>query len=414
MFKKLFVYPAVQSRHIEAPFAESREQFLFQCERQGYLPSSLHKIADALLLLVKNNVDLCEKKKVTLQQIEGTADCRGNLIRRKKKIDPASSRQMYIHYVTEWFRFQGIFVENDVSQDISSDYTYEFECFMRDERGLSSITIKNRCEQARNFLEDKLSSNNSLHSLSIKDVDDYLTGKGNKGWSRGSLHTLASTLRCFFQFAESRDWVNGVSQGIESPRVFSQEYLPLGLTWEEVEQLAERTSGNSLVDIRNHAIILLLATYGFRRGEVAQLKLESVDWRRETLQVKRSKQGCTQHYPLVPVVGNAIIRYLTEARPKCECRELFLAISSPVRPISPSSISAIVHSRLAEMGVTRSRIGAHCLRHSCAQRLLNSGFSLKQIGDQLGHRSASATLNYAKIDLNGLRQVADIDLGGVL
>jgi hypothetical protein len=45
---------------------------------------------------------------------------------------------------------------------------------------------------------------------------------------------------------------------------------------------------------------------------------------------------------------------------------------------------------------------------------LAGGFSLKQIGDQLGHRSASATLHYAKVDLDGLRQVAELDLGGVL
>ena len=41
------------------------------------------------------------------------------------------------------------------------------------------------------------------------------------------------------------------------------------------------------------------------------------------------------------------------------------------------------------------------------------GFSLKQIGDHLGHRSVSATRIYAKVDLAGLREVADFDLGGL-
>jgi hypothetical protein len=41
------------------------------------------------------------------------------------------------------------------------------------------------------------------------------------------------------------------------------------------------------------------------------------------------------------------------------------------------------------------------------------GFSLKQIGDHLGHRSAYATRIYAKVDLAGLREVADFDLGGL-
>ena len=41
------------------------------------------------------------------------------------------------------------------------------------------------------------------------------------------------------------------------------------------------------------------------------------------------------------------------------------------------------------------------------------GFSLKEIGDHLGHRSAEATRTYAKVDLVGLRQVANFDLRGL-
>jgi site-specific recombinase XerD len=55
--------------------------------------------------------------------------------------------------------------------------------------------------------------------------------------------------------------------------------------------------------------------------------------------------------------------------------------------------------------------GAHGLRHACATHLLREGFSLKQVGDQLGHRSALATSLYAKVDLKGLRDVAELSLG---
>jgi site-specific recombinase XerD len=46
--------------------------------------------------------------------------------------------------------------------------------------------------------------------------------------------------------------------------------------------------------------------------------------------------------------------------------------------------------------------------------LLAQGFSLKEIGDYLGHRNPDSTRVYAKVDLAGLREVADFDLGGVL
>lgn len=39
---------------------------------------------------------------------------------------------------------------------------------------------------------------------------------------------------------------------------------------------------------------------------------------------------------------------------------------------------------------------------------------MKEVGDHLGHRKADTTRVYAKVDMEGLRQVADFDLGGLL
>ena len=38
---------------------------------------------------------------------------------------------------------------------------------------------------------------------------------------------------------------------------------------------------------------------------------------------------------------------------------------------------------------------------------------MKEIGDYLGHRSVSSTAAYAKVQLSALREVPDIDLGGL-
>ena len=61
---------------------------------------------------------------------------------------------------------------------------------------------------------------------------------------------------------------------------------------------------------------------------------------------------------------------------------------------------------LRQAGVTVARPGSHTLRHSCAQRLVDAEFSLKVIGDYLGHRQASSTRIYSKVDLEALRDVA--------
>ena len=185
--------------------------------------------------------------------------------------------------------------------------------------------------------------------------------------------------------------------------------------WEDVQRLLASTRGDRRADIRDHAILLLLAVYGFRRGEVAGLRLDDLDWAGERILVSRRKQRRTQCYPLLPAVGEAILRYLREVRPRCEHRALFLALGAPIRPLSAQSITPIAHARLSALGITLSPPrAAHCLRHACASHLLAAGFSLKQIGDHLGHRSANSTLSYTKVDLQGLRQVAELDLGRLL
>jgi site-specific recombinase XerD len=74
----------------------------------------------------------------------------------------------------------------------------------------------------------------------------------------------------------------------------------------------------------------------------------------------------------------------------------------------------MVSTRLKALNITCPRRGPHALRHACATHLVAEGLSLKQIGGHLGHRSTYATRTYAKVDLAGLRQVADIDLGDLL
>jgi integrase len=105
------------------------------------------------------------------------------------------------------------------------------------------------------------------------------------------------------------------------------------------------------------------ARYGLRVGEVCRLRLEDIDWAEEKICVRRSKQRKVQTYPLTTEVGNALLRYLKEARPRCSHREVLLTLRRPYRPVSVAALSTMTQKLQKRLGLKLKRYGSHVLRH---------------------------------------------------
>jgi len=286
---------------------------------------------------------------------------------------------------------------------------------MNAERGLSSVTVRNYSWHLKEFLKWCEEHGHPWAGIQLSDVDAFLSSRNDKGWCRVSIATCAKALKTFFHYAGQRCWCHPmIAPAIQGPRLFSQDSLPSGPSWKEVERLIRCLASDHPRDIRDRAILLLFAVYGLRSSEVARLRLEDIDWESSRLSVYRSKQRKAHTYPLTSTVGQAIIRYLRTVRQQSSHREIFLTLKAPLRPLSVGGLYNIVSRCMASAEVQTRHKGPHALRHACATHLISEGLSLKEIGDHLGHRSTSATRIYAKVNLAQLRQVANIDLGGWL
>jgi len=416
MLERLFRYPKVLARHREAPFLAERDDFLEHCASQGMARSTLAHVADELLVVVRR-LDLTEARQpMTCQQIEAAAARWARHQRRRGHcLKLRWSQKRFTQVATHWLRFIERLEIDELKPSAGEQWIEPFTAYMQNERGLSILTIRNSRWHLEKFFAHLTTQHRTLAQATIADIDAFLESLAQRGWTRVSLAKSAKTLRAFLRYAEQRGWcVAGISAGIVSPRVFRDEGLPVGPDWSDVERLIRSAGGDSARDIRDRAILQLLAIYGLRRGEVARLRLEDLNWTRECISITRHKQRRSQEYPLLPCVAESILRYLEHARPKSSCREVFVTLKAPLRPISPSGLYNVVSKRLRTLEIRSRCYGPHALRHACAGRLVAEGLSLKQIGDHLGHRSANSTRTYAKVDLAGLREVADLSLGGLL
>jgi site-specific recombinase XerD len=178
-----------------------------------------------------------------------------------------------------------------------ADRLADFAAYRRDERGLSPATIRCQSWHVEKLLCWLGEQNRGFDTVSLEDVDAFLAALGKQGWGRVSVAASASALRGFFQHAAVRGWcAASIATGIDGPRLFQYEGLPVGPPWSDVQRLIASAGGDSARAIRDRAILILLATYGFRSGEVAGLRLEDVNWEKEMVSIVRPKPRRVQQY----------------------------------------------------------------------------------------------------------------------
>lgn len=288
--------------------------------------------------------------------------------------------------------------------------------WIRDVRGLARTTEVDRVKHAKELLVFLDTRRRTLASATPLDVDAYFAENSTR-WCRLMVRNVCGHLKDFLSYAAQMHWCERrLALTIVAPRIYPQEGLPYHAPWPKiVEMLRAAAKDRSRTGRRAYAILMLLATYGIRSSEIVRLEIKDIDWREETILFNRSKGGRSQALRLIPAVGEAILRYIRNARHnESGSRKLFLRTDAPYAAIGNGVVYATARKALEGVGVESSHLGPHCIRHSFATHHVNSGRSLKEVSDMLGHRSLKSTAVYAKIDLASLREVAEMDWEGAL
>ena len=184
--------------------------------------------------------------------------------------------------------------------------------------------------------------------MTLSQIDQALVEQlTDGGYARVTIQGLACDLRSFFSYAESKGWCRvGLAAGIKGPRIYSQESIPAGPSWDDVLKLLAQTDGDRAVDIRDRALLMLLAHYGLRAGEVRRLRLEDFDWQNERLS-SHSRQDAVR--PDLPAGATGRRR----------CSPLSQGSSSPLDP--SRSLSHYPPTFPPTGGRSRERVGISAL-----------------------------------------------------
>jgi site-specific recombinase XerD len=285
----------------------------------------------------------------------------------------------------------------------------EYKQHQRRTRGLRERTLDGYERLVRSFVRVALGEDPiDLSRLSSGDVVGFVVAMQAR-FSPCSMKAVRTALRSFFRFLQFAGLCDGQLE-LAVPRVahWRLSTLPRYLSDAELARLLASLNASTPCGQRDRAIVLCLASLGLRPGELANLRLEDIDWRGGSVLVRERKTRQGAVVPLPREAGTAIVAYLRDERPATGERRVFVQHQGARRgwPLSGNTVSAVVVRALERAGVRSPLAGGYVLRHTVASRLVGRGASLKEVADFLGHRSLDTTAIYAKLDLAALCEVA--------
>jgi len=284
----------------------------------------------------------------------------------------------------------------------------DYEDYLRRQRGLSERTIGHCWRFADRFLSFRFGEADVEFSvITPGDTVAFLQRlTTRKPPFRDK--TPPTHLRSFFQYL-FKSGLTPSNLALCVPSV-AQRYdarLPRHLTPDEVTAVLAAVRADARFGRRNHAMILLLARLGLRAPEVVAIQLDDIDWRAGEL-IVRGKGQNHDRMPIPVDVGEALAAYIRTDRISTS-RALFVTGHAPRGPFKNGHVlNTILQEAFTCAGVTPPcrYVGSHVLRHSLATNLVRQGASLAEVGDMLRHRSRASTMIYAKLDIEGLRSIA--------
>jgi integrase/recombinase XerD len=279
----------------------------------------------------------------------------------------------------------------------------DYQGWLRHHRGISERTIDRHGRMITRLLAGLGTEPEVYDAVLIRRV---IIDEAKRS-SRPYVKTMTTALRGYLRFlAAVGQCRSGLDHAVPTIPQWRLSALPRYLPANAVERVIASCDLTKMHGIRDRAILLLLARLGLRAGDVLSMRLDDIAWHEGTVRV-RGKGRREIRLPLPQDAGDALLEYLSRARPRVGDERIFLRSSAPYRAFRDSSvISGIVRLALDRAGIidAPSR-GANLLRHSAATSMLRAGASLDAVGTVLRHRSIDTTAHYAKVDLAMLRQV---------
>lgn len=274
--------------------------------------------------------------------------------------------------------------------------------YLRNSKRLSEVTVKQYQKFLSGFITGLESQGIKIpNEVTLDTVVSYLSQ------IREIRRDRYTAIRHFCKFMHNSGYLPvDYSESIQPMRFAKKEHVPSVYTPEEIAKIDRSIDQSSQTGKRDYAIFVLASRLGLRSSDICALQWSNIDWDANKITLTQQKTKNPIELPLLKEVGEALVAYAQDARPKTDLKEIFITGSSPYRKMTNISLNGVISRIMQGSGIDlrNRKFGPHSLRHSLASNMLKNGVSLPTISGILGHQSTETTMMYIRVDKESLRE----------
>ena len=275
--------------------------------------------------------------------------------------------------------------------DIRQTAIDQFQAYLA-RRQFSAHTVASYTSDLRLFFTEVAVP---LGQVSFHEVDQFVESQQQYSRSWATINRRLNALKHFFDFCLDQQLVAG-NPVKPSHFVRRGRPLPKALSLEQVQRLFGQI--NHPMD---RALFLVILRCGLRVSEVAQLKLEQIDWEQQALRILQGKGRKDRHVSMSPDLVASLHQCLEQHPGDRAQGYVFWNRKRAHQPLSVKAIQKKMERYAKAAGITAS---CQSLRHTFASNLLEHGAAVVAIRDFLGHSQIASSERYAKISSQKIKQ----------
>ncbi|RHA18710.1 integrase [Eubacterium ventriosum] len=235
--------------------------------------------------------------------------------------------------------------------------------------------------------------NKDVKRINTEDVRTYLTQyQERKKASKVTIDNIRRILSSFFSWLEDEDYI------LKSPvrrihKIKTRTNIKETYSDEALEMMRDNCK-----EVRDLAIIDMLASTGMRVGEMVLLNRNDIDFNeRECIVFGKGSKERVVYFDARTKIH--LQNYL-ESR-KDNNQALFVSLKSPYKRLKIGGIE----SRLREFGrsLGLQKVHPHKFRRTLATMAIDKGMPIEQLQQLLGHRKIDTTLQYAMVKQSNVK-----------